>query len=155
MAGTGYVSIVDSETAQSVAIKKSTGEMKVEASVPGTVNVSVQGTADVNVASTSDPLPTTPGIASSVDWGQKDVDATAGGTDIGGTGSVLGLHIANLDASITVYLGFDGTALNATNGFPLFPKTVFTLPPNVGISGIQVKGITASGTARIGWWIAS
>lgn len=151
MATSIYASVVDPVEGNPVAVKK-TGEMKVEASVPSTVNVSVQGTADVNVAScTSAPLPTTPGAASSIEWDQVDVDATAGGTAIGGGQSALGIKIANLDATRTVFLGFGGSTLTTTNGYPLAPGNEFTLPSNVGTDSVQIKGITASGTARVAY----
>jgi hypothetical protein len=118
---------------------KSNGELHVSASVPDTL--------EVNVASTTDPLEVTPASAASVGWDQVDVDTTAGGTEIVPQGARRGLLLANLHATVTVYLGFGG-APTPTSGFPLAPGATFALPAGV-TTDAQVKGVTAAGTVRV------
>lgn len=130
--------IFDPEQGFGARVRK-TGELLVEASVPGTV--------DVNVASTSDALPTTPGPASSVNFNQVDVDTTSGGTQIVASQSRKGILITNLDATRTVYLGF-GSAPTIGTGFPIAPGASLALPAGV-TTDAEIKAITASGTARI------
>lgn len=119
------------------AAVKSTGELQVEASVPGTVNV--------NVASQSDQLETTPGNSGSASQDQVDVGTSA--TSIVASGSRKGLLIANLDSAKTVFLGFGSTPTIAT-GFPVGPGATLALPAGV-TTDLEVKGITTSGTARV------
>lgn len=122
---------------------KSTGELQVEASIPSTVNV--------NVSSTSGQIETTPGAASGVNWEQKDIDTTSGGVEIFASGARKGFVIANLDATKPVYISFGGsTTLSPASGFPVGPGATFSLPPGVTTSA-QIKGITATGTARIAY----
>lgn len=123
------------------AAVKSTGELKVEASVPNTVNV--------NVESTTDQIETTPGAASGVNWDQEDIASTTGGTQIVASGSRKGLMIANLDGAKTVFLGFGGAPTTAS-GFPVPPGATFVLPSGV-TTDAEIKGITTSGTARIAY----
>jgi hypothetical protein len=130
----------------------SSGDLKVEARVPATIDVNVASTTnpiDVNVDSTTGQIPTTPGAGSSVDWDQVDVDSTTGGTEIVASHARKGILIANLDASITVYLGFGGAPTNTT-GFPIRPGTTFSPPAGTTMGG-QILAITQSGTARVAY----
>ncbi|MCE9637732.1 MAG: hypothetical protein K8T90_18690 [Planctomycetes bacterium] len=136
------------------AAVKSTGELKVEASVPGTVTVtvsgtvdigSVAGTVDVNLASQSGQVETTPGNSGAASQDQVDVGTSA--TTIVTSGSRKGLLIANLDSTKIVFLGFGNTP-TLTDSFPIGPGATLALPAGV-TTDVEVQGITATGTARV------
>ncbi len=137
------------------AAVKSSGELKVEASVPGTVTVggtvnvgSVGSTVDVNVASQSGQIEATPGSASTVSQGQVPVDSTAGGTSILGSGSSRkGFIVKNHDGANPLFLGIGVTPTTA-NGIRVGPGETFSLPAGI-TTDAYVKGITGAGITVI------
>lgn len=131
------VSIHDPVQANGVTVT-SDGEMKVSAAIPETI--------DVNLKSQDSAITTAPEESASIDQGQVAVVSTTGGTSIISAGTRLGLMIANLDPSKTLYLGF-GVTPTVGSGFPVGPGASLTLPAGL-TTDVEVKGIAASGTIQ-------
>ena len=119
----------------------SVGQLSVLASVTGSVSTTVSGTVDVNLVSAGATIEVNAAEASGVNYDNKSVASSAGGTQIVPARSRKRLFVANNDGTKTLYVGF-GTAPTTANGFPIPPNSSADFPAN----GEEVIGITTSGT---------